>query len=306
MTVDASIFRGLSAFPLTPAYPDGVVDTDAFAVMIDRLVAAGVDSIAVLGSTGTYAYLDRSQRSRALACAVETVAGRVPLIAGIGAMRTSWVKELARDAERLGADGLLLAPVSYAPLRQDEVFAHFDATAAATGLPICIYNNPSTTHFTFSPELVSCLSRVPGVAAIKMPLPADGDFAGEIGRLRSSCREGLIVGYSGDWGAAAALLAGADAWYSVIAALLPVPALRLTRAALSGDQAAARAADAAFAPLWALFRTHGSLRVMYLIAEQLGLRPGSPPLPIQQLDALTRQTVAKALGSFIGKPEIDA
>lgn len=236
ITVDASIFRGLSAFPLTPADADGAVDTGAFAVMIDRLVAAGVDSIAVLGSTGTYAYLDRSERARALACAVESIAGRVPLIAGIGAMRTSWVKELARDAERLGADGLLLAPVSYAPLTQDQVFTYFEATAAATGLLICIYNNPSTTHFGFSPELVSRLSRVTNTAAIKMPLPADGDFATEIGRLRSFCREGLMVGYSGDWGAAPALLAGADAWYSVVAGLFPVPALRLTRAALSGGR----------------------------------------------------------------------
>ena len=295
MTVDASIFRGLSAFPLTPADADGVVDTNAFAVMIERLVAAGVDSIAVLGSTGTYAYLDRSERSRALACAVETVAGRVHLIAGIGAMRTSWVKELARDAERLGADGLLLAPVSYAPLTQDEVFAQFDATAAATGLPICIYNNPSTTHFSFSPELVSRLSHLANIAAIKMPLPADGDFAGEIGRLRSSCREGLNVGYSGDWGAASALLAGADAWYSVVAGLLPVPSLRLTRAGLSSDREATTAADAAFQPLWAVFRTHGSLRVMYVIADQLGLRPGQPPLPIQPLDSSVGLAVAKAM-----------
>ena len=295
MTIDASIFRGLSAFPLTPANADGVVDNDAFAVMIDRLVAAGVDSVAVLGSTGTYAYLDRNERSRALACAVETVAGRVPLIAGIGAMRTSWVKELARDAERLGADGLLLAPVSYAPLTQDEVFTHFEATAAATGLPICIYNNPSTTHFSFSPELVSCLSRLSNIAAIKMPLPADGDFGGEIGRLRSSCREGLIVGYSGDWGAAPALLAGADAWYSVVAGLLPVQALRLTRAALSGDREATTAADADFGPLWELFRTHGSLRVMYLIADQLGLRPGQPPLPVQPLDDSMHSAVAEAM-----------
>ncbi len=295
MTIDASIFRGLSAFPLTPANPDGVVDTDSFAVMIDRLVAAGVDSIAVLGSTGTYAYLDRSERSRALACAVETVAGRVPLIAGIGAMRTSWVRELARDAERLGADGLLLAPVSYAPLTQDEVFALFDTTAAATGLPICIYNNPSTTHFSFSLELVSRLSRLPSIAAIKMPLPADGDLTGEIEGLRSSCREGLIVGYSGDWGAAQALLAGADAWYSVVAGLLPVPALRLTRAALSGDREATTAADADLGPLWELFRAHGSLRVMYLIAEQLGLRSGQPPLPVQPLDGSLRFSIAEAM-----------
>ncbi|MCZ8036103.1 MAG: dihydrodipicolinate synthase family protein [Novosphingobium sp.] len=280
---------------LTPTDADGVVDTDAFAVMIDRLVTAGVDSVAVLGSTGTYAYLDRSERLRALACAVETVAGRVPLIAGIGAMRTSWVKELARDAERLGADGLLLAPVSYAPLTQDEVFTHFDATAAATGLPICIYNNPSTTHFSFSPELVSRLSRLPSIGAIKMPLPADGDFAGEMGRLRSSCREGLIVGYSSDWGAAPALLAGADAWYSVVAGLLPMPALRLTRAALCGDDVSTTAADAALGPLWTLFRTYGSLRVMYLIADQLGLRSGQPPLPVQSLEGSVSSAVAEAM-----------
>lgn len=300
MNLEASIFRRLSAFPLTPANAEGVVDTEAFAAMIDRLVVAGVDSIAVLGSTGTYSYLDQSERSRALAAAVETVAGRVPLIAGIGAMRTSWVRELARDAERLGANGLLLAPVSYASLTQDEVFAHFDATAAATGLPICIYNNPSTTHFSFSPELVSRLSRVANIGAIKMPLPADGDFAGEIGRLRSSCREGLVVGYSGDWGAAPALLAGADAWYSVVAGLLPVPALRLTRAALSGDDVSTTTTDAAFGPLWTLFRTHGSLRVMYLIADQLGLRPGQPPLPIQPLDGSVSKAVADAMEPLVG------
>lgn len=263
--------------------------------MLDRLVAAGVDSISVLGSTGTYAYLDRSERLRALAAAVAAVAGRVPLIAGVGAMRTPWVHELALDAVRLGADGLLLAPVSYAPLTQDEVFAHFEIAATATRLPLCIYNNPSTTHFTFTPELVSRPSQVGNIAAIKMPLPADGDFAGEIGWLRSSCRDGLMIGYSGDWGAASALLAGADAWYSVVAGLLPAAALRLTRAAQSGDREAVLAADAAFEPLWSLFRAHGSLRVMYLIAEQLGLRPGAPPLPIQPLPTSIGEAVAEAL-----------
>lgn len=110
----------------------------------------------------------------------------------------------------------------------------------------------------------------------------------------------MIVGYSGDWGAAPALLAGADAWYSVVAGLLPVPALRLTRAALSGDRAAAAAADAAFGPLWKLFRTYGSLRVMFLIADQLGLRPGQPPLPIQALDGSVSLAVAEALEALSG------
>jgi 4-hydroxy-tetrahydrodipicolinate synthase len=288
-----SIFSGLSAFPLTPADADGVVDTDAFAVMLDRLVRAGVDTITVLGSTGIYAYLDRSERARALAAAVETVAGRVPLIAGIGALRTSWATELARQAERAGADALLLAPVSYAPLTDEEAFAHFQTVAGSTGLPLCIYNNPGTTHFSFSETLVARLSHVPGIAAIKMPLPKDNDFSGEMRRLRAGSSAGLAIGYSGDWGAAPALLAGADAWYSVVAGLLPGPALRLTRAGMAGQESETAAADAALEPLWTLFRKHSSLRVMYAIADCLGLRAGAPPLPVKPLDGAAHAAVTE-------------
>ena len=101
-------------------------------------------------------------------------------------------------------------------------------------MPVCIYNNPTTTHFTFSTELMARLSELPRVGAIKMPLPADRDFGREIGLLRSTCEDRLVIGYSGDWGAGAALLAGADAWYSVVAGLLPAAASSLTRAALAG------------------------------------------------------------------------
>lgn len=125
----SKLFVGLSAFPLTPADAEGRVDTDTLGVLVDRLAAAGVDSIGLLGSTGIYAYLDRAERARAVAAAVEAAAGRVPLIVGAGALRTSWAKELARDAERAGAAGLLLAPVSYAPLTEREAAAHYRAVA---------------------------------------------------------------------------------------------------------------------------------------------------------------------------------
>jgi 4-hydroxy-tetrahydrodipicolinate synthase len=289
------LFTGLSAFPLTPADSDGIVDTEAYATTIDRLVDAGVASISILGSTGAYAYLDRSERSHAVAAAVEVVAGRVPLIVGTGSLRTSWVRELARDAERMGASGLLLAPVSYTPLTADECFGLYEAAASTTGLPLCVYNNPSTTRFTFSDDLLARVAALPAVAAIKMPLPANGDFAGELARLRPRIRNDVAIGYSGDWGAADALLAGSDAWFSVVAGLLPSPALRLTRAARAGDAAATRRLDAAFAPLWNLFRRHGSFRVMYVIADVLGLGAGVPPLPIRPLPADVRGDVERAL-----------
>ena len=228
------LFTGLSAFPLTPADTDGVVDV-ALSVLLDRLSEAEVDSIGLLDSTGAYAYLDCSQRQRAVEAAVETVSGRIPLIVGVGALRTDWAQELARGAERAGADGLLLAPMSYTPLTPGEVAEHYDAVTGATGLPLCIYNNPGTTHFTFSLDLLAEIAALPRVAAVKMPLPADGDVVGEIARLREHTPSGFSVGYSGDWGLGSSMLAGSDAFYSALAGVLPAPMLRLMRAAQAGE-----------------------------------------------------------------------
>ncbi|MFS0771132.1 dihydrodipicolinate synthase family protein [Sphingomonas sp. 1P08PE] len=291
----SKLFTGLSAFPLTPADANGIVNTTGIGVLVDRLVAAGVDSIGLLGSTGIYAYLDRVQRGRAVAAAVEATGGRVPLVVGIGALRTSWAIELAGDAERAGASGLLFAPMSYATLTEHEVLAHYSAVAGATALPLCIYNNPGTTNFSFSEALICELAAMPGIAGIKMPLPEDDDYAGELARLRASAPEEFAIGYSGDWGSAPSLLAGGDAWYSVVAGLLPEPSLRLTRAAQDGDAGEVAAIDAAFAPLWALFKVHGSLRIIYAVADRLSIPVGDPPLPIMRVGAEVVAAVESAL-----------
>lgn len=290
-----TLFSGLSAFPLTPTDRGGRLNPDAFVRHITRLKTAGVDSIGVLGSTGSYAYLSLEERRRATRLAVEVLGGTLPLIVGVGAMTTNDAESLARDAAEVGADGILLAPISYQRLTDDEVFQHFKAVAEAGGLPLCIYNNPGTTNFTFSHDLIARLSQVPHIAGIKMPLPANGDFRGELATLRSLTPEGFEIGYSGDWGAKDALLAGAEAWFSVVAGLLPGPALRLTRAAVSGDADEAARIDHGFEPLWALFREFGSFRVMYALADLLdgeGLRPMRPVLPLADDD---RKRVESAL-----------
>ena len=152
----------------------------------------------------------------------------MPVIVGVGmgAVRTNEAVALSRDAETAGADGLLLAPMSYAPLPEAEVRAHVLAVAGATGLPLCLYNNPATTRLAFSEDLIAALAQAPSVTAVKMPLPADGDVAGELGRLRARTPDGYAVGLSGDWGAAEALLAVGDVWFSVAVGLLPDSALR--------------------------------------------------------------------------------
>lgn len=293
-----SLFEGLSAFPITPTDVSGRIDTSALRRILERIKASGVHSVGLLGSTGAYPYLTRTERRRAVDCAVETIGGALPVIVGVGALRTDEAMALAQDARAAGADGLLLAPVSYQPLRDEEVFAHFQAVTQAGQLPLSIYNNPGTTRFTFSRALIAQLAQLPHVAAVKMPLPADGDFAGELDAIRSVTPAGFKVGHSGDWGCAEALRAGSDTWYSVIAGLLPVETLALAQASQGGDTARSLALNAAFEPLWALFKEFGSFRVMYVLAELLGLGTFAPPLPILPLGADVRVRAKAALESL--------
>lgn len=293
-----TLFSGLSAFPLTPTDNHGRLMPDVMAQHLERLSLAGVDSIGLLGSTGSYAYLTPKERKRTVRVAADALGGRVPLIVGVGALRTDEAEDLAGDAAEAGAVGLLLAPVSYQKLTEEEVYQHFEAVAAAGGLPLCIYNNPGTTNFIFSADLIARLSQVPHIAGLKMPLPANGDFAGELADLRSRTPEGFAIGYSGDWGAKDSLLAGADAWFSVVAGLLPVPALRLTRAAASGDIQKATRLDQAFSPLWALFKEFGSFRVMYALADLLDGNRIEPMRPVQPLSADVRQKMQAALDAL--------
>lgn len=273
--------HGLSAFPITPTDDDGNPIASELAGLIDRLDRAGVDSIGILGSTGGYAYLTPDQRMRTADIALD--AAHVPVIVGVGALRSDVSARLARHAADRGAAGLLLAPMSYTPLTEDEVFGHFQTVAAASDLPICIYNNPSTTHFTFTPALLARLATLPQVRAVKMPLPADGDFAGQIAGLRAELPQGFAIGYSGDWRCADALLAGADAWFSVAAGLWPEQSLMLARAAMAGDRVLTAEWQNRFQPLWDLSMAHGSLRVVFAAARIMGLTTALPPRPLLPL-----------------------
>jgi 4-hydroxy-tetrahydrodipicolinate synthase len=288
-------FKGLVAFPITPMDADGKVDLTALRALVRRLTEAGVDAIGLLGSTGSYPYLTRDERRRAIAAALSETGGRTPVIAGVGALRTDEAVRLTCDAKSEGAAGGLLAPVSYTPLTDEEVFAHFAAVSAACDLPICIYNNPSTTHFTFSDELIGRLSGLAHVVAVKNPAPDPAAAPAVIAALRGRAPAGFSVGYSADWGCAEALIAGADAWYSVVAGLFPTLALDISRAVAKGDVAAARAADDRLAPLWALFKAFGGLRVMYAAANLTGLCDAAPPLPILPLAGEARRQVEAAL-----------
>ena len=295
------MFSGLSAFPLTPLN-EAAINEASFIRLIERLANAGVDSIGVLGSTGSYAYLKRHERLRIAQLAVQH-AGEVPVIVGIGALRTRDVLELAQDAQKAGARGVLLAPVSYQQLSDGEVFDLFDTVTRSLSVPLCVYDNPDTTNFEFSDELHGRIAQLPNVASIKIPgVPAAPDAArARVDRLRALIPQHVTIGVSGDAFGAMGLNSGCEAWYSVIAGLFPQIALAITREAQAGNSQEAMRLSKRLAPLWALFLQYGSLRVTATAAELRGLVP-SPclPLPVKSLQGDVRQR----LGAILDELEV--
>jgi 4-hydroxy-tetrahydrodipicolinate synthase len=275
------MFTGLSAFPLTPLDERGRLDEPAFVRLVNRLASAGVHSIGALGSTGSYAYLTRAERSRAARLAVEAAQG-VPVMIGIGAVRTEHVLEHAHDAQAAGAAAVMLAPVSYQALTEDEVFGLYADVTAELSVPLCVYDNPGTTHFAFTDELHARVAALASVRAIKLP---GAGAAERVGVLRPRVPETVALGVSGDQFAAGALDAGADVWFSVLGGLFPQAALDvLERRAPASER---------LEPVWALFRAHGGIRVVATLAAALGLA-GEHNLP-RPLRLLDRAQVAPAL-----------
>ncbi|GMK37381.1 dihydrodipicolinate synthase family protein [Paenibacillus sp. CCS19] len=294
------MFTGLSAFPLTPMNEKGI-DEEAFVQLIQRAANAQVDSISALGSTGSYAYLTREERKRTAKLAVEN-AGGVPVMVGIGSLRTRDVLQYAEDAQAAGVSAVLLAPVSYQPLTEREVYSLYETVTRSLSIPLCVYDNPRVTHFTFRDELVEEIAQLPNIGSIKIPPVAlnPTEAKERVSKLRTLMPAHVKIGISGDWSAAAGLNAGCDVWYSVLGGLYPEASLRITRAAQAGKAEEALALSERLEPLWALFRQHGGLRVVAAAAEQLGIG-SSPnlPLPIQGLDEEARQQLREVVARLL-------
>ncbi|SNR88064.1 4-hydroxy-tetrahydrodipicolinate synthase [Methylobacillus rhizosphaerae] len=277
-------FSGLSAFPLTPMNESGIQE-QVFTQLIDRLTKARVDSIGVLGSTGSYPYLTRHERAQVTQLALRHACG-IPVMVGIGALRTRDVLDLAEDAQKAGANAVMLAPVSYQTLTDQEVYGLYETVSTSLSIPLCVYDNPATTHFSFSDELFSQIAQLPQVKSIKMsPLTGDHTSAkNRVDNLRKLLPAHVSIGVSGDWGGLTGLKAGCDIWYSAIGGLFPETILGITRDVQMGEYDLAEQFANDLIPIWELFRRHGSIRVIATAAEILGVTDHFPlPHPLRPL-----------------------
>lgn len=291
------VFTGVVAYPLTPFDADGGLNSAELTLLVDRLARSGVDGVTVLGSSGSFAYLDAEERKQVLAAAVEAAAGRVPVAAGISAVATREVVAGARAAEQLGADGVVLSPVSYLPLTDDELVALVEEVASATTLPICLYNNPSTTQFSIEVELVGRLAHVPTLVAFKDTAATPAEFAERASRLRGVLDRPISHGASGDPLIATGEVT-ADAWHTGLAALLPASYLAFRSAVLDGDAAQVAAERSRLVPVVQAVQRLRKLSGLHALGRACGVDAGDPRRPLLPIAGSEQRDLARLAEAF--------
>lgn len=225
-----SLFYGCGTALVTP-FRGRRVDFDALERLIDWQIEQGADALIALGSTGEPAAIAPHERSAILECAVARAGRRVPLIAGAGSNDTATAVRQAREAEQLGADGLLVVTPYYNKASRRGLVEHFNAVADAVNLPVILYNVPSRTGVNLPPDLVAQLARHPNLCAVK---EASGDLK-QLTDLAAACGEGVAVYCGNDDQIVPALALGARGVISVAANVAPDRIRAITERWFRGD-----------------------------------------------------------------------
>lgn len=286
--------RGIVPPCVTPLHADETVDEAGLERQLNRLIEAGVHGLFFLGSTGEQPALRDSERRKALQVARRVVAGRVPVICGTMASSTARAIENIRMAEEEGADAVAVTPPHYYPSRgPEEQMAHYRACAAATGLPVVIYNIPSTTKVMLSAETMAEITSLPSVIGVK---DSSGDYSHVLKLIRlvkSQEGKGVLVGVPPI--AAAAILQGADGSVPGIANIDPWSLVALYKAASSGDLAALPPLLARVGQLMEMLTAGTPLVCIKTALELLGICQAHATMPFRPLSEEKRQGVARAL-----------
>jgi 4-hydroxy-tetrahydrodipicolinate synthase len=228
------------------------------------LINDGVHGLVLMGTVGEGNSLRAAEKRQVLAAAVEVGAGKVPVIAGVSEFTTDAAVEFARDAERLGADGLMLLPAMvYVPTAAELEF-HFRTVAAATGLPIMLYNNPPSYRVNIDLATLARLADVPNIVSIKESAPDSRRYTD----IYNAVGERFVLFAGLDDIAFEGLCLGASGWVSGLTNAFPAESLMLYEALKAGDLQRARAIYRWFMPLLHLDAEHDLVQSIKL-AEQV-------------------------------------
>jgi 4-hydroxy-tetrahydrodipicolinate synthase len=276
----------------TPFKAAGELDLAAFARLIDAQIEGGTQALVVAGSTGEAHFLADDEFDRLLACALEHVDRRVPVVAGTGAASTAQTVAATRHAASLGADAALVVTPYYVRPTQDGLRRHFIEVADEGGLPLIAYNVPSRTACDMAPETVASLREHPAIVGIK---EAVSDRT-RIDAMAELAGPDFVYLSGDDASACQAMLAGAGGTVSVVANLVPRQFRQLCDAASAGDDKAANEHLVTLKPLLEALACAPNPIPVKAALVMLGFGDGSVRSPLIELpDGAARERLHAAL-----------
>ncbi len=284
-------FRGSIPALITPMR-NGSIDEAAFRKLIEWHVSEGSHGVVPVGTTGESPTLAHDEHKRVIEIAVETVAGRIPVIAGTGSNSTAEAIDFTKHAEQAGADAALVVVPYYNKPNQEGLYQHFKAVAQAVDLPVFVYNVPGRTVADISVDTLARLSNdlenVVGVkdATADLTRPSRQRLASGESFIQLSGEDGTALGFNAH---------GGTGCISVTANVAPRACAEFQEACLRGDYGAAIKAQDRLMPLHsALFADTSPGPVKYA-ASLLGLCQPDARLPIVPLREETKQQVRDAM-----------
>ena len=270
MTAD---FRGVFPAMLTPMTASEDIDLARLEALVEYLIASGVHGLIPLGSTGEFYALTAQERHDVLKTVIAATAGRVPVVAGVNAGSTREVVAYSRQAEALGAAGVMVAPPYYSLPRPDELLEHMRLVDRAIGIPILLYNYPGRAGVDMKPDQLERLAELKNVRYVK---ESTGETA-RISEIIRRCGDRLKVFCGCDTVILESFVLGAVGWVAGIANLCAPEHVQLYDRMASGDFKTARELFFKLEPLFSYIE--GSGKFTQLVKAGCGLvgRDYGPP-----------------------------
>jgi len=230
------MFTGTGTALVTPFRNDGSLDETALRSLVKRQIDAGINFLVPCGTTGESPTLTHTEHLRVVEITLEIAKGKVPVLAGAGGYNTAEVTSLAKELQKLGADGILSVTPYYNKPTQEGLFQHFKAIASAINIPIILYSVQGRTGVNIEPATVLRLSQIENIVGIK---EASGSIS-QMGAILNLVSKDFLV-LSGDDSLTLPLISlGGRGLISVASNEIPAEMTRLVQSALSGDFSEAR------------------------------------------------------------------
>lgn len=290
-----AIFKGAGVAIVTPMFEDGSVNYDKLAEILEEQIAQETDAIIICGTTGESATMSEKEHSEVIRFAVDTVAKRIPVVAGTGSNCTKTAIELSKQAEADGADALLLVTPYYNKATQNGLIAHYTAIAKSVSLPIILYNVPSRTGCNILPETAAYLGKnVENIVAIK---EASGNIS-QVAKLKALAGDSLDI-YSGNDDQVIPLLSlGGIGVISVLSNVAPKFTHDMVMKYLDGDREAALEMQLKALPLTdALFCEVNPIPVKAAM-NLMGKGVGPLRAPLTVMEEAHQQKLAQTMKEF--------